>query len=103
MAQALQTHGVISDVVDKVPASVLNVTYPNNVVIEIGKVLTPTQVKDQPAVQWDGEANAFYTLCMTGKWLSLHIFTIEKSWPQKLIFCKIYVNFIRSYTLPYPL
>lgn len=67
MAQALQTHGVIPDVVDKVPANVLNVTYPNNLSVEIGKVLTPTQVKDQPTVQWDGETNAFYTLCMTGE------------------------------------
>lgn len=66
MAQALQTHGVIPDVVDKVPASVLNVTYPNNLTVEIGKELTPTQVKDQPTVQWDAEANGFYTLCMTG-------------------------------------
>lgn len=67
MAQALQTHGVIPDVVDKVPADVLNVTYPNNLTVEIGKVLTPTQVKDQPAVQWNGDANTFYTLCMTGE------------------------------------
>lgn len=66
MAQALQTHGVIPDVVDKVPASVLNVTYPNKLAVEIGKVLTPTQVKDQPTVQWSGETNTFYTLCLTG-------------------------------------
>ncbi|XP_032672736.1 protein D2-like isoform X3 [Odontomachus brunneus] len=65
MAQALQTHEVIPDVVDKVPADVLNVSYPNNLTVEIGKVLTPTQVKDQPNVQWSGEANTFYTLCMT--------------------------------------
>ncbi|XP_011160620.1 protein D2 isoform X2 [Solenopsis invicta] len=65
MAQALQTHGVIPDVVDKVPASVLNVTYPNNLAVEIGKVLTPTQVKNQPTVQWNAETNSFYTLCMT--------------------------------------
>lgn len=66
MAQALKTHGVVPDVIDKVPASVLSVTYPNNLGVEIGKVLTPTLVKDQPTVQWDAEANAFYTLCMTG-------------------------------------
>ncbi|KAL6423217.1 hypothetical protein ACFW04_010111 [Cataglyphis niger] len=65
MAQALQTHGVIPDVVDTVPADVLNVTYPNNITVEIGKVLTPTQVKDQPTVEWKGDANLFYTLCMT--------------------------------------
>ncbi|XP_014482061.1 PREDICTED: protein D2-like isoform X2 [Dinoponera quadriceps] len=65
MAQALQTHEVVPDVVDKVPADVLNVTYPNNLVVEIGKVLTPTQVKNQPEVQWSGEADVYYTLCMT--------------------------------------
>lgn len=65
MAQALQTHGVVPDVIDKVPANVLNVAYPNNLTVEIGKVLTPTQVKDPPTVTWNAEANAFYTLCMT--------------------------------------
>lgn len=68
MAQALQTHGVIPDVVDKVPADVLNVTYPDNLTVEIGKVLTPTQVKNRPVIQWSGEANSFYTLVMTGKY-----------------------------------
>lgn len=66
MAQALQTHGVVPDVIDKVPQNVLQVTYPNNLAIEIGKVLTPTQVKDPPSIKWDGDASAFYTLCMTG-------------------------------------
>lgn len=65
MAEALQTHGVVPDVIDKVPPSVLSVTYPNNIV-EIGKVLTPTQVKDPPTVTWTAEANVLYTLCMTG-------------------------------------
>lgn len=66
MAQALQTHQVVPDVVDKVPKDVLNVTYPNKLTVEIGKELTPTQVKDEPNVQWNCEANTFYTLCMTG-------------------------------------
>ena len=65
MAQALQTHGVVPDVIDKVPPSVLSVTYPNNIIVEIGKVLTPTQVKDPPTVTWTAESNVLYTLCMT--------------------------------------
>ncbi|XP_076678288.1 protein D2 isoform X2 [Andrena cerasifolii] len=65
MAQALQTHGVVPDVIDKVPPSELSVAYPNNNVVEIGKVLTPTQVKDPPTVTWTAEANVLYTLCMT--------------------------------------
>ena len=67
MAQALKTHGVVPDVIDTVPPAVLKVTYPNNLAVEIGKELTPTQVKDQPTVKWDAEAAAYYTLCMTGK------------------------------------
>jgi len=62
--EALETHKVIPDVVDNIPF-VLNVTYPKNLTVEIGKVLTPTQVKDQPTIQWKAEENAFYTLCMT--------------------------------------
>lgn len=33
--------------------------------VNLGNVLTPTQVKDAPTVEWDAEADAFYTLCMT--------------------------------------
>lgn len=77
MAQALQTHGVVPDVIDKVPQNVLQVTYPNNLAIEIGKVLTPTQVKDPPSVKWDGDASVFYTLCMTGTyWKNIEIFIV---------------------------
>ncbi|XP_016772190.1 protein D2 isoform X1 [Apis mellifera] len=65
MAQALQTHGVVPDVIDKVPENVLKVTYPNQISVDIGKVLTPTQVKDKPNVTWNGDANTYYTLCMT--------------------------------------
>ncbi|KAF7382915.1 hypothetical protein HZH66_013317 [Vespula vulgaris] len=65
MAGELQKHGVVPDVIDKVPSAVLDVVYPNNLVVEIGKVLTPTQVKNQPTVKWTGDANTFYTLCMT--------------------------------------
>ncbi|KAI4492280.1 hypothetical protein M0802_009861 [Mischocyttarus mexicanus] len=65
MAGELQKHGVVPDVIDKVPSTLLDVSYPNNLVIEVGKVVTPTQVKDQPTVKWAGDANTFYTLCMT--------------------------------------
>lgn len=33
--------------------------------VNLGNVLTPTQVKDQPTVSWEAEDGAFYTLCMT--------------------------------------
>lgn len=45
------------------------VTYPSGVKVEQGNVLTPTQVKDVPSIKWEAENNAFYTVCMTGKFL----------------------------------
>lgn len=33
--------------------------------VDLGNVLTPTQVKDQPTVKWDADASSFYTLCLT--------------------------------------
>lgn len=69
MAQALATHEVVPDVIDSVPANVLQVTYANNIKVELGNELKPRQVKDKPTVAWDPEAGAFYTLCMTGNYL----------------------------------
>lgn len=75
MAEALQTHGVVPDVIERVPRSTLKVTYPNDISIDIGKVLTPTQVKDQPSVTWDADANSFYSLCMTGTYSMAKYYT----------------------------
>ncbi|XP_011302616.1 protein D2 isoform X2 [Fopius arisanus] len=65
MAHTLKIHEVVPDVIDEVPPAVVDVTYGNNLKVEIGKELTPTQVKDKPEVKWNSEAGAFYTLCMT--------------------------------------
>lgn len=67
MVQAFQIHQVVPDVIDKLPKSILQVSYSGGLKVEVGNELTPTQVKDKPQVQWDAEAGAYYTLCMTGK------------------------------------
>jgi hypothetical protein len=79
----------VPDVIPKAPTSVLKVDYAsggdysinwfwqNNVFfllpnlfssiivsVNLGNILTPTQVKSPPIVQWDADQNAFYTLCM---------------------------------------
>lgn len=66
MTEALKTHEVIPDVIDTVPPAIVKVSYPSGVTVDIGKELTPTQVKDQPTVDWDADSASFYTLCMTG-------------------------------------
>lgn len=49
------------------PKTELKISYPSGVKVELGNVLTPTQVKDQPKVEWDAEDGALYTLLMTGR------------------------------------
>ncbi|XP_073969147.1 protein D2-like [Rhodnius prolixus] len=60
----MEKHGVVPDVISKAPAQHLKVTFENNAVND-GNVLTPTQVKNQPSVEWDADPSALYTLCMT--------------------------------------
>jgi hypothetical protein len=64
---------IVSDLIDEVPEQLLKVTYPSGVTVE-GLELTPTQVKDEPKVEWQGEDGTFYTLLMTGKCSSTRSF-----------------------------
>lgn len=61
---ALEANQVVPDVVDTVPQNTVQVCY-NGLNVDMGNVLTPTQVQGQPTVSYPTEANALYTLCMT--------------------------------------
>ncbi|CAG9857778.1 unnamed protein product [Phyllotreta striolata] len=61
----MEKHGVVPDVVDVAPSTVLEVSYPTGVQPDLGNILTPTQVKDPPALKWPAEDEALYTVCMT--------------------------------------
>nr|XP_016944357.1 protein D3 isoform X2 [Drosophila suzukii] len=45
---------IVPDVVDAVPAGIVKVTYNDSLQVDQGNELTPTQVKDQPTVEWSG-------------------------------------------------
>ncbi|XP_018790299.1 PREDICTED: phosphatidylethanolamine-binding protein homolog F40A3.3-like [Bactrocera latifrons] len=60
----MDSSGIVPDIIDNKPKGLLQVTYPSGVEVELGKELTPTQVKDQPTVRWEAEDNALYTLFM---------------------------------------
>ncbi|XP_018333229.1 phosphatidylethanolamine-binding protein homolog F40A3.3-like [Agrilus planipennis] len=62
---AFEKHGIVPDVIDKAPPKVLDVSYPNNISVAEGNVLTPTQVKDQPTVTWQASCDDYYLLCMS--------------------------------------
>jgi len=57
---------IVPDVLEDLKElKLLKISYPSKVKVNLGNILTPTQVKDQPKVEWDAEEGAFYTLLMT--------------------------------------
>lgn len=60
----MESHKVVPDVVPVAPGDTATVTY-SGCTVEMGNELKPRQVKDAPKVVWNGDAAAFYTLCMT--------------------------------------
>ncbi|KAL5233055.1 hypothetical protein ACI65C_000465 [Semiaphis heraclei] len=62
---AMLEHEVVPDVIPVAPSDRIEVSYPSGVVVNMGNELTPTQVKDEPSVNWPADPNALYTLCMT--------------------------------------
>ncbi|XP_043653523.1 protein D2 [Drosophila teissieri] len=63
--EVFRSHQVVPDVIPEPPNQLLKVMYSNNLVAKDGVELTPTQVKDQPVVDWDAQPGEFYTLIMT--------------------------------------
>ncbi|XP_033102660.1 protein D3-like [Anneissia japonica] len=61
----MEEHQVVPDVLDKVPANVLEVRY-SDLVVDLGTVLTPTQVQNPPTyLKWAAEEGGLYTIVMT--------------------------------------
>lgn len=65
VGKSFTEHEVVPDVVDAAPAEFAKVTYPSGVSANGGNELTPTQVKDQPTLEWTvDDSNSYYTLFM---------------------------------------
>jgi len=62
MEKTFKDNQIIPDVIDVVPMSLLKVTYPSGASVDLGKELTPNQVKDLPKLEWEANDNDFYTL-----------------------------------------
>uniref|UniRef100_A0A2M3Z9F2 Putative phosphatidylethanolamine-binding protein n=1 Tax=Anopheles braziliensis TaxID=58242 RepID=A0A2M3Z9F2_9DIPT len=65
VAKNMEKHEVVPDVIPVAPTALAKVSYLSGAVVSEGNVLTPTQVKDVPTVEWNAEGDALYTLCMT--------------------------------------
>ncbi|XP_058797971.1 protein D3-like [Phymastichus coffea] len=59
-----QTFQLVPDVLTNAPDSLLSAKF-NDVNVNFGKELTPTQVKDPPTLNWNSQDTDFYTICMT--------------------------------------
>ncbi|XP_061394522.1 protein D3-like [Musca vetustissima] len=56
---------IIPDVLDEAPMYLLKVTYSGGISADRGVELTPTQVKDQPNVEWEADSDdTYYALVM---------------------------------------
>uniref|UniRef100_W8BVQ1 Putative odorant-binding protein A5 n=2 Tax=Ceratitis capitata TaxID=7213 RepID=W8BVQ1_CERCA len=55
---------VVPDVIEEPPKELLKIDYNNG--LEVGKAeeFTPTQTKDEPALEWTAEPDAYYTVIM---------------------------------------
>jgi hypothetical protein len=62
--EKFREHQVVPDVVNHAPHEKLEVTYGIHHV-DLGNVLTPTQVQHPPTVKWNSEPHSLYTLIMT--------------------------------------
>jgi len=60
-----KANGVVPDVIPNPPPNVIKVTYKSGVSANLGNELTPTQVKDEPHVEYKADANALYTVILT--------------------------------------
>lgn len=60
----MEKHQVIPDAIDQSPAALLSVTYCNDKMVRPGDEFKPLEVREQPAIKWEGKNNKYYTLLM---------------------------------------
>lgn len=66
VTRAFMANGISPKYVTIAPDSLLDVNFPSGVSAHLGNELTPTQVKDQPALSWPVDsADSLYTFVMT--------------------------------------
>lgn len=63
--EAFKSSRLVPDILDSTPKEILKVSYNSGIDLNIGSELTPTQVKDQPTVEYDQDEGSFYTLLLT--------------------------------------
>ena len=65
VVEAFKKHEIVPDVIPKAPEKLVKVVFDSGVEASLGNILTPTQVKNQPKVNWEAENEQLYTLIKT--------------------------------------
>lgn len=60
----MNTDGIVPEILNSLPKSLINVNYGNGKDVHLGVQLTPSEVQEEPKVKWEAAADKFYTLLM---------------------------------------
>ncbi|CAH1404410.1 unnamed protein product [Nezara viridula] len=63
LKEAMEKSAVVPDVLTKAPDKILEVHY-NSSKVNLGNTLNVSAVENAPSVNWSGEDDSFYTICM---------------------------------------
>lgn len=84
--QAFKTNEVVPDVIKDAPTTKMTVIYPKSKKeVELGNILTPTQVKDAPEIKFDAESGFYYTLLLTDPDAPSRKKPIRREWQHWLV------------------
>lgn len=61
----MNKESIVPDVIDVAPQATIYIKYPNGKEVNLGNELTPTEVKDEPIVNWKADNDQYYLLVMT--------------------------------------
>ncbi len=68
LSDEFKKHQIVPDVIPVAPSTLVDVRFKSGVALDtVGRVLTPTQVKDTPHISFEGaDPKSLHTLIMTG-------------------------------------
>ncbi|TDG49417.1 hypothetical protein AWZ03_004100 [Drosophila navojoa] len=76
---------VIPDVLKEPPQELLKLRFESGIDIEEGKTYTPTELKFQPKLEWNADAESYYTLIMLSPDAPSREYPIYRSWLHWLV------------------
>ncbi|CAG2110105.1 unnamed protein product, partial [Medioppia subpectinata] len=83
--RAFRGDGIVPDVIDASPKGRIEVTFANNLTVNLGTQLTPAQTSQQPLVEWPTVKCALYTLALVDPDAPSRADPIYRNWRHWLV------------------